>query len=144
MTRRVFAHLALVLTSTVYAAGFLCGALRFLSPLPSGRRKSRLQVGPVSELESGKPKRVVFNGRSIFVLTAGGKPLALDAKCTHLACNVNWDPSLDRFVCPCHNGQFRRDGEVFKEPPMHPLRQQKFVIEEGNVILLDDREAGAS
>ena len=144
MTRRVFGHLALLLPLIVYAAGFLCGALRFLSPLPAGRRKSRLEVGPVSEFETGKVERVVFNGRSIFVLAAEGKPLALDAKCTHLACNVNWDPELDRFVCPCHNGQFQRDGEVFREPPMHPLRRQKFVIEEGSVILLDDPEAGVS
>ena len=144
MTRRVFGHLALVLTPVVYAAGIVYGALRFLSPLPSGRRKSRLDVGPLVDLETGEVKRVVFNRRSIYVLTVDGKPVALDAKCTHLACNVNWNAELDRFICPCHDGQFRRDGAVFKEPPVLPLRHQKFFIEEGNVVLLDDPEAGVS
>ena len=37
-------------------------------------------------------------------------PQAFTAVCPHLGCTVNFQPSQDKFVCPCHNSAFNVDG----------------------------------
>ena len=144
MTRRAFEHLALLLTPLAYGVGFILGIGKYLSPLPPSRRKSRLEVGPASAFQSGKVERVEFNGRSIYVLNDQGKIRALDATCTHLSCNVNWNESQGCFICPCHAGRFDRGGKVLRKPPAKPLRQQKLdalALAVGTIVLLDEQGA---
>ena len=42
---------------------------------------------------------------------------ALSSRCPHLGCQVHWDAGLDRFICPCHNGVFTKDGIARQGPP---------------------------
>jgi len=43
--------------------------------------------------------------------------IALSSTCPHLGCQVHWEPSNDRFFCPCHNGTFDRSGKATGGPP---------------------------
>jgi len=139
ITRRAFHHFGLILWPLSYAAAIAAGALKYLSPLPPPSRKARLDAASAVELEAGAVKRIDdFNGRSIFVLKHEGEVLALDAECTHLACNVNWSDREACFVCPCHGGRFGRDGKATRMPPVGSLRRQKHAVLEGRVVLLDD------
>ncbi len=43
--------------------------------------------------------------------------VALSDVCPHLGCRVHWEPAQNRFLCPCHNGQFDRSGRPLAGPP---------------------------
>ena len=49
--------------------------------------------------------------------------------CPHLGCKFDWKPELHKFLCPCHNSEFLRDGEHVAGPAARgldplPLREQ--------------------
>jgi menaquinol-cytochrome c reductase iron-sulfur subunit len=46
---------------------------------------------------------------------------AFSVNCTHLGCPVNWRPSAQLFLCPCHGGVYYADGSVAGGPPPKPL-----------------------
>ena len=46
---------------------------------------------------------------------------ALDRRCTHLGCPVNWDKLQEMFVCPCHNSKFHINGDVWSGPASKSL-----------------------
>jgi Rieske Fe-S protein len=59
---------------------------------------------------------------TVFVVWDGDKSLhALSATCTHLGCQVRWDPKATNFRCPCHGGVFDASGNVVAGPPPRPL-----------------------
>jgi nitrite reductase/ring-hydroxylating ferredoxin subunit len=49
--------------------------------------------------------------------------------CTHLACNVIWQPETGTFECPCHSGRFDSDGRPVAGPPARPLRELTYKVE---------------
>ena len=145
MTRRAFDLFLFLLTSLAYGVGFLWSLLKFLAPLPPSGRLAQLEVGAVSEFaEKGEPKQIEFNNRLIFVLRGSqGEILALDAKCTHLGCNVAWKEGAKGFHCHCHSGVFDRDGKAVRKPPVESLRRQKWSEIDGRVVLIDDTESAS-
>ena len=44
--------------------------------------------------------------------TGSGKLEALNVVCPHAGCFVDFQPSRDRFLCPCHNSTFTPDGRI--------------------------------
>ena len=64
--------------------------------------------------------------------------VALSSTCPHLGCRVHWEPTNDRFFCPCHNGEFDPTGRPTGGPvlaanqhlPRYPLK-----IENGLLFL---------
>jgi menaquinol-cytochrome c reductase iron-sulfur subunit len=46
---------------------------------------------------------------------------AFSINCTHLGCPVNWRPSAELFMCPCHGGVYYSNGNVAGGPPPRPL-----------------------
>jgi len=43
--------------------------------------------------------------------------IALSSTCPHLGCQVHWEAKEGRFLCPCHQGVFDRDGNAIAGPP---------------------------
>jgi Rieske Fe-S protein len=144
MTRRLFQHLALVLFPLTYGAGLLAAALRYLAPLPRGRREESIEAGKAVEFEAGLVRRLDFNESSVWVLHDGSAFRALDAKCTHLGCNVAWRGAEKAFVCPCHGARFDRTGKATKMPATGSLRELRIADPAqngGKVIVLDQVKA---
>ncbi len=50
-----------------------------------------------------------------------GGMVVLSGICPHLGCVAIWHADRDRFVCPCHNGNFDRHGERVSGPPPRGL-----------------------
>jgi menaquinol-cytochrome c reductase iron-sulfur subunit len=63
--------------------------------------------------------REVESAQSVYVsLGASGELVVLSAICPHLGCSVSWQQGQDKFVCPCHGGEFKADGlHIFGPPP---------------------------
>jgi thiosulfate dehydrogenase [quinone] large subunit len=83
-------------------------------------------VAKVSQLGSGRT--VAFNDPisgdpGVLVKLADGKIVAFDAICTHAGCTVEFDPTYDLLVCPCHGAAFdpAHDAQAVAGPTNTPL-----------------------
>ena len=61
---------------------------------------------------------------------AGQEVKVLSSTCTHLACNVIWQPETQTFECPCHSGRFDGQGHPVAGPPTRPLKELAYKVEE--------------
>jgi Rieske Fe-S protein len=60
--------------------------------------------------------------REILVVhVASDQYVAVDIKCTHRGCDVNYDSDAKIFECPCHGSTFSLKGAVTKGPATKPL-----------------------
>ena len=116
----------------------------------AGAKEGWVPVGNVADMEIGKPyafsfTRVQVNGwertstsRGGFAIRNSEDPadvLVLNSRCTHLACTVNWREDTQAFVCPCHDAQFSKQGEVLGGPPPRPLdRYDQFRLTDEGVL----------
>jgi menaquinol-cytochrome c reductase iron-sulfur subunit len=97
--------------------------------------KTWSDVGDVSEFEKSEAPviknitvvqrdgwREVVSSQSVYVnRTSDGKLQVLSAICPHLGCSVAWQDKQGKFVCPCHGGQFKPDGQHISGPPPRGL-----------------------
>jgi menaquinol-cytochrome c reductase iron-sulfur subunit len=66
-------------------------------------------------------------------LGAKGGLVVLSGTCPHLGCVAIWHGDRDRFVCPCHNGNFDRRGERVSGPPPRGLDPLPVKVEGGKL-----------
>jgi menaquinol-cytochrome c reductase iron-sulfur subunit len=105
-------------------------------------------LGPVADLLGTEPRRVDFrytsevgytaesvNGFAYIVPAADSTPLVLSPVCTHMGCNVVWNGEKQRFLCPCHGGQYTADGRNVAGPPPRPLDRIPTRIENGVLMI---------
>jgi menaquinol-cytochrome c reductase iron-sulfur subunit len=64
---------------------------------------------------------------------ATGRLVVLSATCPHLGCVAIWHGDRGRFVCPCHNGNFDRHGELLSGPPPRGLDPLPVKVEGGKL-----------
>lgn len=79
------------------------------------------------------------DGPGLLIHHTDGTWVAFSAHCTHLRCPVNFEPSSQRILCPCHQGVFdARTGEPQAGPPPEALPAYPFEIR-GDDIVVDTR-----
>lgn len=66
---------------------------------------------------------------------ASEEMIVLSPVCTHMGCKVHWDADRQRFLCPCHGGQYLKDGLNVAGPPPRPLPQLPMRIENGLLMI---------
>ncbi len=59
--------------------------------------------------------------------------IALNSKCTHQGCTVDWED--DKFSCACHGSEFATDGTVTVGPAVRPLESYEATIEGESVLV---------
>ena len=113
--------------------------VRFLKPLPQSGPSgpTRLTRAEVGKLEArGFVIVPVASKRVIVFQDAQQRLRALDAKCTHEGCTVQYVPGESVVWCACHNGRFDLDGRVIAGPPPRPLPIYKAQRDsEGSVVI---------
>jgi quinol---cytochrome c reductase iron-sulfur subunit, bacillus type len=62
--------------------------------------------------------------------------VAYSVNCAHLGCPVQWRPSAQLFLCPCHGGVYYADGTVAAGPPPHPLPRYQVRVRDGRIEIL--------
>lgn len=82
-------------------------------------------------------------GKFWLVNTDNG-PLALYMVCTHLGCLYKWEPSNNRFECPCHGSKFSREGHYIEGPAPRSLDQFLVKVVEGGTVVSETADAGES
>ncbi len=71
----------------------------------------------------------------IFLVKQENSIIALSPVCTHLGCLVNFDRTMNEFVCPCHGGRYDIQGRVIKGPPKENLHRLPVKIENGKIFI---------
>jgi menaquinol-cytochrome c reductase iron-sulfur subunit len=137
MTRRRFlirmtnlGAAAITVMLSLPAIGFL------LSPLFQRKQLSWVRVGAIDSVPVGLPTPFTVSmpigegpptpdvDRIVYVVKGGeGSLRALSNTCSHMQCNVHWDPRLRQFLCPCHGGLYDITGNNVGGPPPSPLPQ---------------------
>ena len=64
-----------------------------------------------------------------------GSLIAFVAVCTHLDCNVVYQPERRRFFCACHDGWYDEEGKNTAGPPPSPLRRLFITIDGTDLII---------
>jgi menaquinol-cytochrome c reductase iron-sulfur subunit len=107
-----------------------------------------IALGPAADFRGPEPRRVDFRYTSEVGYTAesvsgfayvvpgeGPTPVVLSPVCTHMGCNVVWNGEQQRFLCPCHGGQYTADGRNVAGPPPRPLDRLPAHIENGVLMI---------
>jgi menaquinol-cytochrome c reductase iron-sulfur subunit len=147
------------LTVAILGAGAIAGAVlggsalgAFLSPAWKKKEQAWMPVVELDKLPEGEPTLVSYTQRradgwiveegrsSVWLVKSKGAVTAFDPHCTHLGCPFRWDSGKGAFLCPCHSGQFNKDGVVIGGPPPRPLDRFGVRIEQGIVSILPSRQ----
>jgi nucleotide-binding universal stress UspA family protein/nitrite reductase/ring-hydroxylating ferredoxin subunit len=76
----------------------------------------------VEDLAPGHGGLVAVDGRRLAVFKEeNGSIVALNPKCQHMGCTVDWNDTDQTWDCPCHGSRYRRDGKVFQGPAKKDL-----------------------
>jgi len=67
--------------------------------------------------------------KKIFIVNTSKELIAFSSGCTHLGCLINWNRTENKFMCPCHGGQYDMFGNVVAGPPPAPLNRLPLKIE---------------
>ncbi|MBD3222078.1 Rieske 2Fe-2S domain-containing protein [bacterium] len=76
---------------------------------------------PLAELPDGLRVYRELNGVPVEIRREGDEIIARSLLCTHQGCTVQWQPDVQEYLCPCHEGRFDADGEVIEGMPTRPL-----------------------
>jgi cytochrome b6-f complex iron-sulfur subunit len=112
---------------------------RFLYPRKKSPRVREVFVASKGEIDPTKPLAwTAPNGQKILIHQTNGELLALSNICPHLGCKVHWEAMNERFLCPCHQGAFDKNGVATAGPPKAEgknLKRYDLVVREEAVYL---------
>jgi menaquinol-cytochrome c reductase iron-sulfur subunit len=78
--------------------------------------------------------REVVSAQSVYVSRAAdGQLVVLSAICPHLGCSVSWQAGNEKFVCPCHGGEFKADGLHILGPPPRAMDRLPTQVKDGKL-----------
>ena len=150
LTRRDFVKVVTTFLGTVMGAVIGLPAISYIvSPgLRAKPTEAWVSLGPLENYPVGAPQRFNFtrsqingwektvNSYGVFVIRKNETEVqVLSNICTHLGCRVSWQPDLQHYVSPCHDGHFDILGEVVSGPPPRPLDECVTKIEDGNLYI---------
>lgn len=93
-------------------------------------------VIPLASLPVGERVRVLHGELPVELLRqADGTVTARSLWCTHMGCEIHWQPEASQYVCPCHDGRFDADGRPVAGPPTRPLRRLAPILRGDRLIL---------
>jgi cytochrome b6-f complex iron-sulfur subunit len=93
-------------------------AARYIYPRRALRRKRSIFLAPTGDIPAGKGRPYSLpDGSTALVTDTGSGIVALSNVCPHLGCKVHFEAAQGKFVCPCHQGVFEKDGTAVSGPP---------------------------
>lgn len=147
--RRSFFGALLCLGTAAMGALLAVPILRYvLYPLyTKGSGTGWSDVGTVDEFTSSKDPvlkvitfkqqdgwREVVTSQSVYVSRSrDNKLIVLSAICPHLGCSVGWHPKQDKFICPCHGGEFKPNGLHILGPPPRAMDRLPTQMKDGKL-----------
>lgn len=129
-TRRQFLNRVFAAGAALLTGYLVYPVVRFLTPPPLALGEvGKVLVATTDEMKLNSAKFFKFLDRpAVLVRLPDGNYKALSAKCTHMGCTVQFEPSGDFFLCECHGSEFNINGGVLRGPATLPLPQYVVTI----------------
>ena len=86
---------------------------------------------PLSSLPEGERVRAMMGVTPIEVTRTGDEVRARSLWCTHVGCEVRWNGEKNRYLCPCHEGEYDTRGYPVAGPPPRRLDQLQVTVADG-------------
>jgi len=135
LTRRNFLTLGLgVLSGVAALEAFGTGLLFLRSRSVEGNFGSKMTAGGVENFPPGSVTEFI-DGNYFLVRADDGGFMAVNRRCPHLGCTVNWVPEKERFFCPCHASSFDLYGNFENQPVPRALDMYPVSIQEDKVVV---------
>jgi cytochrome b6-f complex iron-sulfur subunit len=94
--------------------------LRYFFPRTLFEPNTQFNIGYSSDFEVGVNQQFLQSHR-VWVRKDPGSLFVIHAKCTHLGCTPDWEPTQNIFHCPCHGSEYDIDGINFAGPAPRPM-----------------------
>lgn len=118
--------------------------VKYLKPLPL--------AGPGGPIRLSDEQLATIDRERFTIVSEGNKRVmvfkdeaeklwAVDARCTHEGCTVQFVPGESAVWCACHNARFDMDGRVLSGPPPKPLAAYAVHRDEEGNVLIDAEKA---
>jgi len=62
-------------------------------------------------------------------------PFAINPKCSHQGCTVEWHGDKNIFICPCHGAEYSPSGSVVRGPAPKSLQTYPVKVEAGSIFV---------
>lgn len=122
----------------VITAALLTGAASFLT---GKTQEETIVTDSFAKGKSYPPGSVTLGEREAVWLVRDEKGFfALDRRCPHLGCLVQWDAKAKQFVCPCHFSKYGPDGRVLSGPATRPMVPVRLKLDNRGVLVADLNE----
>ena len=122
--------------------------LRYIKPLGSQGQGGPVRLGKEDMARLERERTVILRAgtsRIIVFEDPEQRLRALEARCTHEGCTVQYVPGESVIWCACHNGRFDLDGRVLAGPPPRPLGRYAVQREaDGTVAVSPEAPTGQS
>lgn len=96
---------------------------------------------PLDQFQEGSCVGVSTTAGLCWAMQTNGNFTALNARCTHQGCDVNWLNETRTFLCPCHGGRYDAAGNVLQGPPTEPLARFETQVVNNSVQILGSASA---
>ena len=73
------------------------------------------------DVKAGEGKLISCDGEKLAAYNDGRRLHKVSSKCSHLGCELVWNPDEKSWDCPCHGSRFSADGEVLNGPAQKRL-----------------------
>jgi Rieske Fe-S protein len=71
---------------------------------------------------------------NVLLQKSDGSLIALSMLCTHVCCQLSYDPTNNQLYCPCHGSLFDENGNVVQGPAVVPLPTVVFTTDANNNV----------
>jgi glycine/D-amino acid oxidase-like deaminating enzyme/nitrite reductase/ring-hydroxylating ferredoxin subunit len=104
---------------------FISENLHFPAHLAADRLTTAdVEARSTEEVGAGEGKIIKVEGRKIAAYRDDAGALhCLSPVCTHMKCDVAWNPAEKSWDCPCHGSRFTPTGDVLNGPAHEPLEK---------------------
>ena len=86
------------------------------------RGKFMIPKEKLISLPAGQGGIVEYEGQKVGVYkNEEGEAFLVSPLCTHLGCQLEWNPDERTWDCPCHGSRFGYDGHVIEPPASQPV-----------------------
>ncbi len=137
VSRRTFLNTVFGGWLVALASGSVCAFLKFVFPTV-GKEPDFVVLNKADfyGIPDNTVKTFAWGGKpGFFLKRTDGKTLALKGVCTHMECNISYQPDSRRFYCACHKGWFDDSGKNVEGPPPKPLESFD-IIESGQKLII--------
>lgn len=136
VSRRKFLSSAFMTLGVGLGAGTaLVRAGQFLIPEEKEKTLNEVLIAKVSDITEKEPLPIEIGGSKALLMKTEEGFVAFSRKCTDLGCLVSWDKANEKFVCPCHQGVYDKNGKNISGPPPRPLDRFE-VVQKGDMLYM--------